>query len=79
MIPPADPEWFGKLVFDETVRRNRRKTPAERVETLIGTVREAARRGALPQANRRLKEQRLLCSIRERLLKRSIGTGSSTS
>jgi len=53
------------LHLDETIRRNLRKTPDERVETLMAALREVETRGMWPRIDRKAKEQRLLCSIRE--------------
>jgi len=55
---------------DETIRCNLRKTPEERVETLMAALRETEARGLWPRTDRKTKEQRLLCSIRERSSKR---------
>ena len=57
------------LHLDETIRRNLRKTPAERVETLLAALREAEARGQWPRTDRRAKEQRILCSIRAKSLR----------
>lgn len=54
------------LHLDETIRRNLRKTPEERVETLMAALREVEARGLWPRVDRKAKEQRILCSIRER-------------
>jgi hypothetical protein len=54
------------LHFDETIRRNLRKTPEQRFETLMASLREAEARGLWPRVDRKAKEQRILCSIRER-------------
>ena len=54
----------------ETLRRNQRKTPDERVETLMAALRETAARGWWPKVNRKEKEQRILCSLRARSLQR---------
>ena len=58
------------LHLEETLRRNLRKTPDERVETLMAALRDVEARGQWPQADRKAKEQRILCSIREKSLKR---------
>ena len=58
------------LHLEETVRRNLRKTPDERVETLMAALRETAARGWWPAVDRKAKEQRLLCSIREKSSRR---------
>ena len=63
---PANQE-FGRLARNETLRRNLRKTPVERIETLLVALRDTERRGWWPIVDRRAKEQRLLCSIREKL------------
>ncbi len=52
------------LHLDETIRRNLRKTPDERVETLMAALREVEARGMWPKVDRKAKEQRILCSIR---------------
>ena len=52
------------LHLDETIRRNLRKTPEERVETLMVALREVEARGQWPKIDRKAKEQRILCSIR---------------
>lgn len=52
--------------LEETLRRNLRKTPDERVETLMAALRDAEARGQWPQVDRKAKEQRILCSIREK-------------
>jgi hypothetical protein len=70
---------FGLLVLNETIRRNLRKTPAERVETVMVALRDTERRGLWPAVDRRAKEQRLLCSIRAKLSKSSTATRSVTS
>jgi hypothetical protein len=58
------------LHLDETIRRNLRKTPDERVETLMAALREVETRGQWPAIDRKAKEQRLLCSIREKSSRR---------
>ncbi len=58
------------LHLDETIRRNLRKTPEQRVETLMVALREAEARGLWPKVDRKAKEQRILCSIRERSSRR---------
>jgi hypothetical protein len=58
------------LHLDETIRRNLRKTPDERVETLMAALREVEARGQWPKFDRKAKEQRLLCSIREKSSRR---------
>jgi len=58
------------LHFDETIRRNVRKTPGERVETLLAALREVEARGQWPKVDRKAKERRLICSIREKSLRR---------
>jgi hypothetical protein len=63
----------------ETVHRNLRKTPEERVETLMAALRDIERRGWWPMVDRKAKEQRLLCSIRQRLSPSSTATKSSMS
>ena len=57
------------LHVEETLRRNQRKTPDERVETLMAALRETAARGWWPKVDRKAKEQRILCSLRERFPK----------
>jgi hypothetical protein len=54
------------LHLDETIRRNLRKTPDERVETLMAALREVEARGQWPKTDRKAKERRLLCSIRKK-------------
>ena len=73
------PQDFGELSMRETIRRNLRKTPKERVETLMGALRDTEQRGWWPVVDRHAKEQRLLCSIRERLSQRSTVTRLATS
>ena len=58
------------LHLEETIRRNLRKTPEERVETLMVALREVEARGLWPRIDRKAKEQRLLCSIREKSSRR---------
>ena len=58
------------LHLEETIRRNLRKTPEERVETLMAALRETEARGLWPKIDRKAKEQRILCSIREKSSKR---------
>ena len=58
------------LHLDEMIRLNLRKTPAERVETLMAALREVEARGLWPKIDRKAKEQRILCSIRAKSLKR---------
>ena len=60
------PARFGALVLEETLRRNLRKTPAERVETLLAALRDTEQRGWWPQVDRKAKEQKLLCSIQKK-------------
>ncbi len=55
---------------EETLRRNLRKTPEERVETLMAALRDVEARGQWPRVDRKAKEQRILCSIRERSSRR---------
>jgi len=58
------------LHLDETIRRNLRKTPEQRVETLLAALREVQARGQWPVTDRKAKEQRLLCSIRAKSSRR---------
>ena len=63
---------MGKLslVDIETIKRNLRKTPEERLETLTVSIREAERLGLLPDhEDRKKKEERINCSIRKKLSK----------
>ncbi len=54
------------LVNIETIKRNLRKTPEERLETLTASIREAEKLGLLPEPeDRKKKEERMNCSIRE--------------
>jgi len=58
------------LVDIETIKRNLHKTPEERLDTLIGSVKEAEKSGLLPEPeDRKKKEERINCSIRKRLFK----------
>ncbi|MBI5178036.1 MAG: hypothetical protein HZA04_02090 [Nitrospinae bacterium] len=58
------------LVDEETIRRNLRKTPEERLDTLVASLREAEKLGLLPEReDRKKKEERLNCSIRKLLSK----------
>jgi hypothetical protein len=52
------------LHFEETIRRNMRKTPEERVETLMAALREVEARGLWPKIDRKAKERRILTSLR---------------
>ena len=52
------------LYLDETTRRNLRKSPEERVETLMAALHEVEARGRWPRIDRKVKEQRILDSIR---------------
>jgi hypothetical protein len=52
------------LNLEETIRRNGRKSPDERLESLMVALRETAARGWWPVVDRHAKEQRTLCSIR---------------
>lgn len=74
-----DSQHFSVLALNETIRRNLRKTPAERLETLMVALRDTEHRGWWPRIDRHAKEQRLLCSIRQQLLKSSNNTKSSSS
>ena len=76
---PQDRLDFGELAISETIRRNLRKTPAERVETVMSALRDTEQRGWWPKVDRQAKEKRLLCSIRERLSRLSTTTKSATS
>ena len=58
------------LPLEGTLRRNLRRTPAECVETLMAALRDVDARGQWPQVDRKAKEQRILCSIRERSSRR---------
>jgi hypothetical protein len=58
------------LHLDETIRRNLRKTPEERVETLMAALREVEARGQWPKIDRKAKEQCILCSIRAKSSRR---------
>jgi hypothetical protein len=58
------------LHLDEMIRRNSRKTPEERVETLMAALREVEARGQWPKIDRKAKEQRILCSIRAKSSRR---------
>lgn len=63
---------MGKLslVDIETIKRNLRSTPEERLEALISAVREAERLGLLPDhEDSKKKEERINCSIRKILSK----------
>lgn len=53
--------------FDETLRRNLRKTVDERYETLMAALRHTYATGQWPVVDRRAKEQRMLCSIQRKL------------
>jgi hypothetical protein len=64
------PQDFGEISMRETIRRNLRKTPMERIETLMGALRDTEQRGWWPVVDRHAKEQRLLCSILKRLSRR---------
>ncbi|MBI4378594.1 MAG: hypothetical protein HY578_05795 [Nitrospinae bacterium] len=56
------------LVDIETIKRNLRKTPEERLDTLIGSIREAENLGIIPELeDRKKKEERINCSIQKRL------------
>jgi hypothetical protein len=55
------------LNTQETIRRNLRKTPDERLDTLLAALRETKARGWWPVVDRRAKEQQMLCSIRAKL------------
>ncbi|MEK6590987.1 MAG: hypothetical protein AABZ11_09945 [Nitrospinota bacterium] len=56
------------LVDIETIKRNLRKTPEERLDTLIGSIREAEKLGIIPELeDRKKKEERINCSIQKRL------------
>ncbi len=66
------------IYLDETIRRNERKTPDERVESLMVALRETEARGWWPKIDRRVKEQRLLCLIREKSSKSLTVMKSST-
>ncbi len=58
------------LVDIETIKRNLRSTPEERMEALISAVREAERLGLLPEPeDGKKKEERINCSIRKKLSK----------
>ncbi len=67
------------LHLDEMIRRNSRKTPEERVETLMAALREVEARGLWPRIDRKAKEQRILCSIRAKSSRGSTATGSNMS
>jgi hypothetical protein len=56
--------------LDEMIRRNLRKTPEERVETLMAALCEVEARGWWPTVDRKAKEQRILCSIRAKSSRR---------
>lgn len=58
------------LHLEETIRRNLRKTPEERIETLMVALRETMARGLWPKIDRKAKEQRLLCLIRKKSSRR---------
>ena len=53
------------LHLEETIRRNLRKTPDERVESLMAALRETEARGLWPQVDRKAKEQRIIRRLRE--------------
>lgn len=54
------PEAFGELSMAETIHRNLRKTPMERIESLMAALRDTEQRGWWPVVDRRAKERRLL-------------------
>jgi hypothetical protein len=54
---------FGALVFEETIRRSLRKTPAEHLEMLRASLRDAEKRGVIPKRDRAAHEKRLLAII----------------
>ncbi|MBI5187201.1 MAG: hypothetical protein HZA01_15965 [Nitrospinae bacterium] len=63
---------MGKLslVDMETLKRNLRSAPEERLEALISSVREAEKLGLLPEPeDRKKKEERINCSILGKLSK----------
>jgi hypothetical protein len=63
---------MGKLslVDIETIKRNLRSAPEERLEALISSVREAEKLGLLPKpGDRKKKEERINCSIQGKLSK----------
>jgi hypothetical protein len=57
------PTNFGDLVFEESLRRARRKTPAQHLETLCASLRDAQQRGLIPKRDRAAHEKQLLWSI----------------
>jgi hypothetical protein len=54
---------FGALVFEETIRRNERKTPKQRLDMLCASLRDAEKRGMIPKRDRAAHERRLLWLI----------------
>ena len=62
-VPPARSAEFGKLVFNETLRRALRKTPQERLEMLCASLRDAEQRGMIPKRDRAAHERKLLWLI----------------
>lgn len=58
------------LHLRETIKRNSRKTPEERVETLMSALHQAAARGLWPVIDRKAKERRILCSIQKKSSRR---------
>lgn len=56
-------EEFGALVFEETIRRSLRKTPQQRLDQLVASLRDAETRGMIPKRDRAAHEKRLLWLI----------------
>ena len=54
---------FARLVMEENIKRNLRKSPEERVETLMVALRETERRGWWPKRDRKAQEERWLSLI----------------
>ncbi len=55
----ASETGFGRLVFDETVRRSLRKSPQARFDMLRASLRDSEKRGMIPLRNRAEHERRL--------------------
>jgi hypothetical protein len=53
------------LVDIETIRRNERKTPTERVQYLLDMLEEAKKRNLLPKVDRKYQEMELVRLIRQ--------------
>ena len=65
-VEPEGQSELARLNLEETLRRNLRKSVDDRYESLMTALRHTYASGQWPIVDRRLKEQRMLCSIQRK-------------